>query len=193
MLKRLTCLFSLFLALTSCNNIKNDSENRSIFISDSSLSKNNSQILDGYIVPYNNAFTRLNALEEDINGFIQYDTDNISFITLDDSKIDDLFDAKYVVNGYIHTERKQKFSLYKIETDITLLINETKEQIKFVSYGSKDASETSGLTISNNQNGFDIKENDLIIGEIITKLSNDFIQNLIDTALVRLTLDYINN
>ena len=180
MLKRNIVGIYLLLTLISCSNSRINLSNISSNSSKAPSSEYFSENIDGYVIPYNNTLTRLTTLKEDISDFVQHTTDNHYFIALDDTKIENLIDISYIVNGYFHTEKREKFSLQKIETRITLSINGLKQNIIIVSYGCNNSNQ---IDLSQKSDGFDIEVKNEIVGQVTTDLSFEYIQNLFEKSI----------
>ena len=196
MRKIIGLVFASTILLGCTDNSKNDSSisqnastnlsNKTTVLPSSNQNSSASETpLDGYIVPYNNSFSRLVAVEEEISRFKQENQQNHYFYTMDDTKISNLIDIKYTINGYYHTERHELFSLESLTTTISIKEEEEAHQITISTNGTNESS-LNDFSMSSNGSPYSIMINNNEIGKIETNIDLVILQQLIVEASVLL-------
>ena len=142
--------------------------------------------LDGYIIPYNNSFSTLTALNDEVIKFKQEDTENHHFYSLDNTKISDLYEINYIVDGFYHTEKRILFSLQTLKTVVSIKDGEQVKNITITTNGTnKDSLE--GLSV-NRSDPYSLMIDDEKIGDINTSLELDYVNQLISSASTLLSI-----
>ena len=142
--------------------------------------------LDGYIIPYNNSFSTLTALNDEVIKFKQEDTENHHFYSLDNTKISDLYEINYIVDGFYHTEKRILFSLQTLKTVVSTKDGEQVKNITITTNGTnKDSLE--GLSV-NRSDPYSLMIGDEKIGDINTSLELDYVNQLISSASTLLSI-----
>lgn len=176
----------------ACSQISAPSESFSSNVSSSipSQSSQNSSSqtapLDGYIIPYNNSFSALTALNDEVIKFKQEDTEKHHFYSLDNTKISDLYEINYIVDGFYHTEKRILFSLQTLKTVVSIKDGEQVKNITITTNGTNKDS-LDGLSV-NRSDPYSLMIGDEKIGDINTSLELDYVNQLISSASTLLSI-----
>lgn len=197
-MKKITYLVNIAMCVLSCNAcskagaslISYSSETLPPISNQSSINNPSAQSqtapLDGYIIPYNNSFSTLTALNDEVIKFKQEDTEKHHFYSLDNTKISDLYEINYIVDGFYHTEKRILFSLQTLKTVVSIKDGEQVKNITITTNGTnKDSLE--GLSV-NRSDPYSLMIGDEKIGDINTSLELDYVNQLISSASTLLSI-----
>ncbi|MBE6133165.1 MAG: hypothetical protein E7178_00655 [Erysipelotrichaceae bacterium] len=170
--KKTFVLLLISFALGGCGN-NNTSSLSSSLITSSSTS---SEPLDGYVVPYQAEATTFSGLSEALSSFI---SSNKSFFTLDLSKIDNISNGKYLINGYKNTQTNEYFGIESIVLNLTL-----SENKNIVVNSALSSSFSDYQIIKNSDLKYFVKVNNENVATIDLSSSIEDIENIINVSKV---------